>query len=279
MASEERPVSLEHMPEEVQMYMAALQPHHGHPFVRDHFHQVTHLSFVVPGRGQADFFALEFRVGQDAALIWSDGMGNWGAGRWLTLSQPNADITFPPSHLSLDYFQGAQANPTVLAAVELLAASVQAKQNASADRKCPTDLALRGGVNAMVVFLQANPMADDDAIVRYLSDCGVAKARATKLVQFLPIAFTRFLYRDKGVQFAPNYVVLGNDGQPLAQRLIADEPAFRAAWDYCEETKTVSEDYFVNIAARSGGYLAIQDVLRQGSNLADIATGPPFMSE
>jgi hypothetical protein len=116
------------------MYLAALQPHHDHPFVRRHFHQVTWLSFAAPGHGQVDFFALEFRVGQEAALIWADGQGNWGAGRWLPLSHPEADITCPPSSLSLQYFQGARANPSLGGAIELLAASKQAEQNAAADQ-------------------------------------------------------------------------------------------------------------------------------------------------
>lgn len=81
--------------------------------------------FVVfsPNYERVDFFALEFRVGQKAALIWADGQGNWGAGQWLPLSHPNADITCPPSPLSLQYFQGAEANASLIAAVERLAAS------------------------------------------------------------------------------------------------------------------------------------------------------------
>ncbi len=109
------------------MYMAALQPHQDHPFVRRRFRQVTWLSFVVPSHGQVDFFALEFRVGKEAALIWADGQGNWGVGPWLSLSHPEADITCPPSPLSLHYFQGAQANASLIAAIELLAASKQAE--------------------------------------------------------------------------------------------------------------------------------------------------------
>jgi hypothetical protein len=34
MAHEERPVSPDQVPEEARMYLAALQPHHDHPFVR-----------------------------------------------------------------------------------------------------------------------------------------------------------------------------------------------------------------------------------------------------
>lgn len=130
MAREARPVSEEEVPEEARMYMAALQPHHDHPFVRRHFHQVTWLSFVVPGRGQADFFALEFRVGPEAALIWTDGAGNWGAGGWLPLAHPDADLTCPPSPLSLQYFQGAPADPTVGAAIDRLAATRPAAPDA-----------------------------------------------------------------------------------------------------------------------------------------------------
>ena len=115
------------------MYLAALQPQQDHPFVRQRFHQVTWLSFIVPGHGQVDFFALEFRVGGEAAMIWADGHGNWGAGRWLPLSHPDADITCPPSPLSLQYFQGAQANSSLEAALEFLAASVPAGPGATAD--------------------------------------------------------------------------------------------------------------------------------------------------
>lgn len=123
MSRAEWPVSPEEVPEEARMYMAALQPHEDHPFVRQHFHQVTRLSLALPGGGQADFFALEFRVGQEAALIWADGQGSWGAGQWLPLSHSDADITCPPSPLSLEYFQRAQAQPSVLAAIDQLAAS------------------------------------------------------------------------------------------------------------------------------------------------------------
>jgi hypothetical protein len=121
MTREERPVSPEHVPEEARMYMAALQQYQNDPFVQQHFYQVTWLSLMVPGRGQVDFFALEFRAGRQAALIWQDGQGNWGAGRWLQLSHADADITCPPSPLSLQYFQGAHAHPSLGGALELLA--------------------------------------------------------------------------------------------------------------------------------------------------------------
>jgi hypothetical protein len=274
MAREEGPVSPEQVPEEARQYLAALQPHLDHPFVREHFHQVTWLSLAVPGHGPVDFFALEFRAGDQAALIWQDGEGNWGAGRWLHLAHPEGDITCPPSALSLQYFQGARANPSVAAALELLAASRRGSQDG------PADVVFRRGVDAMVAFLRAHPAAADEAVAQHLTGSGLSEQQATKLIQFVPIAFTRFLYRASGVRFAPNYVVLGADGQPKAQRPIADEPAFREAWGHCEEAAGWPGDgYFLPIAARSGGYRALQDLVEKGSDLRDIVTGPPMMGE
>ncbi len=143
----------------------------------------------------------------------------------------------------------------------------------------PVDATLRRGVDAMIDFLRADPTADDHAIVLHLTSRGMSQLQATKLVQFVPIAFTRFLYRSAGVRFAPDYVVLGPDGQPAARRPVAEEPVFREAWGHCEEAASgaAGEDYFVPIAARSGGYRALQDLIRQGSNLASVVTSPPIM--
>jgi hypothetical protein len=123
MARDEMPVSEEQVPEEARQYLAAIQQYRDHPFVQRHFFQVTWISLVVPGHGQVSFFALEFRAGRDAALVWQDEQGHWGVGDWLRLSHPDADITSPPSPLSLAYFQGAPAHPSLGGAMESLAAS------------------------------------------------------------------------------------------------------------------------------------------------------------
>lgn len=144
----------------------------------------------------------------------------------------------------------------------------------------PVGAALRAGVDAMVALLQAQPDTDDDAIAQYLTDLNLPQPHADKLVQFVPIAFTRFLYRTADVRFAPDYVVLGPNGQPTARRAVADEPAFRAAWDHCEQASLrFGDEYFIPIASRSGGYRVLQELLRNGSSLSRIITSPPIMFE
>jgi hypothetical protein len=110
----------EQIPAEVRLYMAELQPHFALPFVQRHFRQITCLSFVTPDQKAVDFFALEFRVAQEAALIWTDGRGQWGAGGWLPLAHPDADLATPPSALTMDYFEGALVAPSLQAAIDML---------------------------------------------------------------------------------------------------------------------------------------------------------------
>lgn len=136
----------------------------------------------------------------------------------------------------------------------------------------------REAVEIAVVLLGSNPTADDWDVLRDLVNCGVDEATAVRLVQFVPIAFTRFLYRNSGVRFAENYVVLGPDGQPRAERPLADEPVYREAWAYCEAHAVAgAADDIHPVAARSGGYWAIEELRRQGLGLSGMMTSPPIL--
>jgi hypothetical protein len=138
---------------------------------------------------------------------------------------------------------------------------------------------LSEAVEIAVALIQADPAADDAALVRDLVNCGVAEDTAVRLVQFVPIAFTRFLYRASGARFADEYVVLGPDHRAAARRPVAGEPAFREAWAHCERAAAggAGDGYFEATAARSGGYRAIQELIGRGLGLAGIVTSPPVL--
>lgn len=140
---------------------------------------------------------------------------------------------------------------------------------------------VREAVEMVVALYCVDPAADDDEILSGLTNAGIGDTTAVRLIQFVPIAFTRFLYRTSGVQFAENYTVLNSNGQPIAQRAIAEEPVFREAWNHCEAAAAegVASDYFESVASRSGGYRAIHDLLARGSQLNGLMTGPPFLWE
>jgi hypothetical protein len=70
-----KPVSPDQVPAEVRLYMAALEQHKDHAFVRGHFARITVMSVEYPSHGQVTFYVLEFRSGSNAALICSRQLG------------------------------------------------------------------------------------------------------------------------------------------------------------------------------------------------------------
>lgn len=143
----------------------------------------------------------------------------------------------------------------------------------------PPDARLRAGVGQMVEFLTANPQADDEEVATHLKKQGLSEAQATKLIQFVPIAFTRFYLRESGVQFSKYYTLLDAKGQPKSHHLVAEAPAFNEAWQFCEELVAQKRDLEIihPIAARSGGYQSLVKLQNEGKELNGMITGPPMM--
>ncbi|HEX8911248.1 MAG TPA: hypothetical protein VF796_02730 [Humisphaera sp.] len=257
------------------MYAAAVQSASEHLFLRRHLHQVTRLGFSVGDR-QADFYAAEFRHSLYAALAWTDGDGNWAAGRWLLLPHAEAEVTSPPSPLDLEYFQGNGALPSFATTVDRLAQTAPA-----GTCEAPASDDLSDAVKRAVITLQSRPTWDDDVIVERLFRHGFDRRRANRLVQFVPIAFCRFLIRHSGVVCDPHYVPMTADGTPLEQRPLASEPIFRAAVAHCEEVEAfgVSRRYFDLVAARSGGYKALASLSQERGSVEGLELGPPNVPE
>jgi hypothetical protein len=127
-----------------------------------------------------------------------------------------------------------------------------------------------------VALFQADPSCHDSHILVSLTDCGVERLTAVRIVQFVPIAFTRFLFRDCGVRFADRFVIMGPGGQVMDQKPIAAEPAYQEAWAHCEQAASQGkqDNYFISIAARSGGYRSLMEMAHRGLNLNGVDTSP-----
>jgi hypothetical protein len=139
---------------------------------------------------------------------------------------------------------------------------------------------LKDAVDLAVGLIHAIPTCDDSTILDGLAGSGVDRHTAIRIVQFVQIAFTRFLFRDRGVRFADQYAIMAPGGQVLDYKPIAAEPAFRQAWAHCERVAAdgLQEDYFTPIAARSGGYRSLMEMVHKGLNLNGVITSPPILT-
>jgi hypothetical protein len=78
----------------------AVEAHRGHPTIVRWFHAVTTFEAPMPGLGVGCFPMIEFRDGQQGAVVWSDGPDTWGTGGWHPLTPagtlPSDAIQTPP---------------------------------------------------------------------------------------------------------------------------------------------------------------------------------------
>src|SRR5688572_24404773 len=85
------------VPEDARRYLAVVQQHDAHPFVRQYFWQVALLKVGATHESLADMPLIEFRDGRRTAFIWDDPQGNWGAGPWIGVAHDGADVLCPPT--------------------------------------------------------------------------------------------------------------------------------------------------------------------------------------
>lgn len=115
-------IGLDKVPEKARHLLGIVEAYKREPLMAGHFHQVTSLSFNTSLGEKMDFYALEFRAGTSAALLWSDAQGNWRAGRWLTLPRPEADIS-AAAGFGIDYFRGVYTYASFTDALQFVTAT------------------------------------------------------------------------------------------------------------------------------------------------------------
>lgn len=114
------------VPAQAEEYMAAMQPHMGHPFVQHHFRQIIWLASGDPGSTPSEFFALEFRAASRASLIWCAGPDAWCVGKYVPLASSEAEITTAPSGLTPAYWGDSARLPSLENAIAFLEAATPA---------------------------------------------------------------------------------------------------------------------------------------------------------
>ena len=103
---------------------------------------------------------------------------------------------------------------------------------------------------ALPIF-QANVDADDDTLIAALEAAGIERPLATRMVQFLPMAFTRVFFQRSKITFADTYMRQGADGTRGPEQRLDDEPV------YCEGMNLARQRVggpaaMLTVAGRSG---------------------------
>lgn len=132
-------------------------------------------------------------------------------------------------------------------------------------------------VEQAIVLLRDLSLEDGD-VRTDLINAGVEEALASRLVEFVPMAFGRALLEASGAQFPQTYQRYGRDGKIIPARALSSQPVWRAVVEYArralERGLTVDE---MLVAKRSAEYRLADELLTDGSRLEDLRfTAPLF---
>jgi hypothetical protein len=126
---------------------------------------------------------------------------------------------------------------------------------------------------AIRVFSQ-HTGSDDAALIEALCRAGIARGKAIRLVEFMPLAFSRALLHGSGVTLSETYVRTLPDGALSPPRPLTGEP------DYAEALKAacsgVAQAEMLAVAGRCAEFQAINRALHAGAELENLECSPPI---
>jgi hypothetical protein len=128
---------------------------------------------------------------------------------------------------------------------------------------------------ALPIF-QANVGADDDTLIAALEAAGIERPLATRMAQFLPLAFTRVFFQRSKVTFADTYVRSQADGKRGPEQRLDDEPVYREGVKLARQ-QVGGAAAMLTVAGRSTAYHALHQAMREGVRLEDLAVAPAVM--
>jgi hypothetical protein len=127
-----------------------------------------------------------------------------------------------------------------------------------------------------VELLRRSASSSDDEVHRMLVADGVDTTTAARLIEFLPMVYCRLLLEPSGARFSSNFRRRLEDGQLSEERPLASQPVWNAVLGYAqnEVARGVSPEDLLAVAGRSAEFDAANQLLKNGSQLKNIAFTP-----
>lgn len=128
---------------------------------------------------------------------------------------------------------------------------------------------------AMAMF-RTSPNLEDYGIYQTLVADGVERQLAARLVEFLPVIYSRLILRNSGARFSSTFrrTVAGGMSQ---EQPFSSDPVWNAAAAFASDEleRGVSSQDLLVVAARSAEFDAANQLLNRGAKLENIVFTPP----
>jgi len=126
--------------------------------------------------------------------------------------------------------------------------------------------------SALTIF-RNSPELDDESVFLALVAAGVESQVASRIVEFLPIAYCRVLFLKSGVQFSNSFT---RATSPLEIRSFSFVPewVFFLAHAESEIRGGTTNEQILTVAGRSAEFHAINQLLDKGAELKNLVLTP-----
>ena len=134
-------------------------------------------------------------------------------------------------------------------------------------------------ISKAVAIFRTSPYSEDVEVYRRLTADGVDPQVAARLVEFLPIAYSRLILASSGARFSNTFRRMLSDGTHQT-RLLSSEPVWNAAVAFAlgEAERNVPGRDLIAVAAHSAEFHAANQLLQKGSKLEDLILTPPVLT-
>jgi hypothetical protein len=132
-------------------------------------------------------------------------------------------------------------------------------------------------IRRAVEVLRRHPDSSEGQIVTALVEAGFDEALAVRMVEFIPLAYSRVWLAGRGVEFSDCYLRMNADGETYTEYKLEDEHVYREAVATAQSELDAGSgfDELFPIFGRSAELKAINNALNGGSKLEDMALSPP----
>jgi len=136
-----------------------------------------------------------------------------------------------------------------------------------------------GVISKAVTILRELPSAEDHELYRVLVEADIEPQVAARLVEFLPMAYSRLILAASGARFSNFFRRVLSDGTS-EECLLSSEPVWNAAVAFAEAEleQGVSGEDLLAVGARSAEFHAANRLLQAGSKLENLAFEAPVLT-
>jgi hypothetical protein len=114
---------------------------------------------------------------------------------------------------------------------------------------------------------------DDESVFQAVVDKGVERSLASRIVEFLPIAYCRVLFINSGVQFS-NSFTRGMSPLKIQSLSLVPEWVFFLAYAEREIRRGATKQELLMVAGRSAEFQAVNRMLNKKAELKNIVLSP-----